>query len=365
MGDVLRPWAGGDHMTSGAFRNIQWTHHLIKRAVTSAGLPIHALDWNRHSGQIAYKRIDIAGYYQKRGLEITVSNWSKLAGQEAGCPILGEALAPHLDGALVIGYEMSKVQIATLESMGVSYIDLVLHPARFAPDILHAMRTNSQRVHDVLRHCHFDSDRLYAAAADIQAKICRLGRTMTTSQDTALILGQVWTDRAVAKPAGGFYKLDEFADQIADTVHQHSAVLYKPHPYERISGETSQITDMFRSITTTEANYYVVLCQPTVSSVYGLNSSCLYEAGFFGRKASYWIKPQYQLNDHLRGDSLGLGDFATLSEVWVDPSFWAAILNGKTSDFSAARSHMTPGRLRKSMNTDWGYSQIDEATIKL
>jgi hypothetical protein len=365
MGDLIRPWKNGDQSVSGAFRNIQWLSHLISHAIRSTGIPVLALDWNRHAANIDYKRFDVASYYQQKGLEISVNNWSTLSNSDKYCPQLVTHLSPHLDGALVIGYEMSKMQIATLEHMGVTYIDLVLHPVRFAHDILHAARTNDPEIHAVLAQCHFDAEVLHEAAGELMAKICRIPQTVKTPMDTAVLLGQVWTDRAVSKPEGGFHKLDDFMDEISAIVNKHAAVIYKPHPYEAVSGDKSQIGQAFKSIATSDLNYYMLLCQPTVTSVYGLNSSGLYEAKFFGRTSQYLIAPQYQFNDDVPGASVALRDFLTLSEIWTQAKFWKKLLKSENLDLSADKNTMTKNKLRASMNTDWGYEKIDKLVVKL
>jgi hypothetical protein len=365
MGDLIRPWKNGDQSVSGAFRNVQWLCHLVTQAIRSADLPVYALDWNRHAANIEYKRFDVADYYQRKGLEISVTNWSALSNSNEHCPELVAQLSLHLDESLVIGYEMSKMQIATLEHMGVTYIDLVLHPVRFAHDILHAARTNDPFIHSVLKACHFDSSVLYEAAGEIMAKICRIPKTVKTPMDTAVLLGQVWTDRAVSKAEGGFYKLDDFMSEVSSIVNKHAAVIYKPHPYEFVSGDKSQICQAFKSIATSDLNYYILLCQPTVTSVYGLNSSGLYEAKFFGRTADYLIDPQYQFNDDMPGDSVDLRDFLTISEIWTKGKFWEKILKNIDFDMVSEKNTMTKNKLRGSMNTDWGYEKIDKLVVQL
>lgn len=365
MGDLIRPWKNGDQSVSGAFRNIQWLCHLISHAIKSTGLPVYALDWNRHANNIEYKRFDVARYYQKKGMEISVNNWSALSNSNQFCPELIAELSQHLDDSLVIGYEMSKMQIATLDQMGLSYIDLVLHPVRFAHDILHAARTNDPMIHEVLAKCHFDSSVIHEAAAELMAKICRIPKTIKTPMDTAILLGQVWTDRAVSKPEGGFYKLDDYLHEISEIVNKHSAVIYKPHPYENVSGDKSQICQAFKSISTTELNYYMLLCQSSVTSVYGLNSSGLYEANYFGRAAKYMIAPQYIFNDEVQGESIELGEFITLSEIWTRSNFWNIIIRGVDSEIIDNKNVMTKNKLRSSMNTDWGYDKIDKLVVQL
>ncbi len=365
MGDLIRPWKNGDQSVSGAFRNIQWLCHLISHAVKSTGLPVYALDWNRHANNIEYKRFDVARYYQKKGMEISVNNWSALSNSNQYCPELIAELIHHLDDSLVIGYEMSKMQIATLNQMGISYIDLVLHPVRFAQDILHAARTNDPAIHEVLARCHFDSSVIHESAGELMAKICRIPKTVKTPMDTAVLLGQVWTDRAVSKPEGGFYKLDDYLHEISEIVNKHAAVIYKPHPYEYVSGDKSQICQVFKSISTTDLNYYMLLCQPSVTSVYGLNSSGLYEANFFGRTAKYMIAPQYVFNDEAQGESIHLGEFVTLSEIWTQSYFWNRIICGAESDLFNQKNNMTKNKLRGSMNTDWGYDKIDKLVVQL
>ena len=364
MGDILRPWRGGDQATSGAFRNVQWLYHIIKAAVRKLNIPVYALDWNRHSIAIDYKLFDIAAYYYCRGMEINVNNWSELAMGKEPCKFLGDQLNRHLSSSLVVGYEMSSLQIETLASMNVLYMDLALHPVRFAPDILHGVRTNSSSLHQKLQFCHLDSSIIYESAANLMSKVSRIAQTLDIPMGTGLIIGQVWTDRAVAKPGGGFYKLDNFFEQIRDIVHSHSAVIYKPHPYEAVSGEKSRFTDVFKTIATTTLNYYMLINQPTISSVWGLNSSGLYEAQFFGKKPNYLIAPQYSWCDDKNGNEIQEGEFLTVGDVWTTSGFWEYLLAAH-KNVSINKDSVVRNRLRSSMNTDWGFDQIDRNIIKL
>jgi hypothetical protein len=365
MGDLLRPWKNGDQSRSGAFRNVQWLYHLVSRSIESCGLPVTVIDWSRNSINIEYSLFDAAEYYQKKELDISIENWSMLANSSEPCDILISKLEAFFDNSLVLGYEMSKMQIASLDKMGVSYVDIVLHPVRFAYDILHGARTNNLEIHNVLQECHFDQEIIYSAASELMAKISRIPKTINLPMDSSLLLGQVWTDRAVSKSSGGFYRLDDFKAEILNIVNSHAAVVYKPHPYEFVSEQNSGISKIFKSIVPSDLNFYILLCQPTVSSVYGLNSSGLYEAKFFKRDYKYLIPPQYLFNDDVLGENIKVNNFVTLSEIWTKPDFWSMIINGKNIDFSSTKNAMTKNKLRGSMNTDWGYDVIDKLVVKL
>jgi len=365
MGDILRPWPAGDQSTSGAFRNIQWTHELIAHAVRACGKEIFALDWSHHSSNIKYKIFRISEYYEAKGLEISQYAWSSLVNSPVSCAELERQFDIVLDGALVVGYEMSKVQIATLEKMGVPYIDLVLHPIRFMQDILHGARTNSLDIHCVLQKCHLDSGIAYESAGQIMAKVARFPKTASAAVDTGLLLGQVWTDRAVSKPDGGFFKLDDFYGAIANIAHRHAGLLYKPHPYESVSGDKSLVCEHIKSIVVNKLNYYVLLAQPTITAVYGLNSSALYEARFFGRKAEYLIPAQYKFNDDVSGTQITLGQFITLADIWTTKSFWAQIFGLPENHPLPDKNLISSNKLRRSMNTDWGFSFIDNLVVEL
>jgi hypothetical protein len=365
MGDVLRPWPKGDHNASGAFRNVQWLYHLIADRIKSLGLPVVAMDWNHHSMGIPYALFDVAKYYDSQGMDISVDHWVRLANRTAPCPALMQMLAAPLEGTLVVGYEMSKVQIASLDAMGVAYIDLVLHPARFAADILHGARTNSPHIHSVLQACHFDSELLHESASEIKAKVARLPKTINASWDTALLLGQVWTDRAVSRAEGGFFKIDDFKKEVLELVDRHAEVIYKPHPYEAISNQKSEIPNAVKSIKVSTINYYMLLCQPMISAVYGLNSSGLYEARFFGKPSVHLIDLQYTFHDNRSGSAIALKEFVTLSEIWLKKGFWESVLFGQGGhQFAHSKDQMTPNKLRRSMNTDWGYEQINQVVAK-
>ena len=364
VGDTLRPWQNGDRYTSGAFRNIQWIYHLLKWIFDEEHIPVSALDWNGYDCSIQYTKFDIAAYYASRELDIDLDSWVKLANSKKSCELLWSQLAKLTQGTLVVGYEMSNIFIETLKNNNVKYIDVALHPIRYMDDILHSIRTNDFVIHQQLIKSRFSSNEYWKKAALVKAKICRYPTTINTPPNTTIILGQVWTDRALSKVDGGFYDLEGYLTDVKRIVNESSAVLYKPHPFEKFSFKSSDIHKIFKSIKTTDVNYYHLLAQPTVTKVCGLNSSGLYEAKYFGRRTEYFIPQQYDLKDDSKINEIEVGDFVTVGNIWTEHGFWMPILyEGAHSDGCYA-TYIKDNELRRSMNTDWGYGYINQLVIK-
>jgi hypothetical protein len=108
----------------------------------------------------------------------------------------------------------------------------------------------------------------------------------------------------------------------------------------------------------------MLINQPTISSVWGLNSSGLYEAQFFGKKSNYLIAPQYLWHDDKNGNEIQEGEFITLGDVWTTSGFWEYLLKAHENT-RLKKDSVIRNRLRSSMNTDWGFDQIDKNIIKL
>ena len=364
VGDTLRPWQKGDRTVSGAFRNIQWLHHLLKWILDELNVEVRVLDWSSQDDTIKYDFFDVAKYYDLNQCEINLENWIKLANQCVPCDKLWGMLQEYTNDALVVGYEMPPVFVETLTSNHIPFIDIALHPIRFMSDILHSIRTNDAIIHQHLIRCRFSTKQYWKSAALIKSKISRYPTTVNTPPGTTVIIGQVWTDRAISKNDGGFHRLENHLAELKEIVFNSGAVLYKPHPMEKISGQVSDICKIFKSIKMTDINYYHLVSQPTVNRVCGLNSSALYEAKYFGRSAKYLINPQYDLKDDEPAEKIQTGEFVTVGNVWTEDYFWNAIMKSEPLPNEDLGSYLKYNELRKSMNTDWGYDTINQLVMK-
>lgn len=376
-GDLMRPFPLGDAWISATSKNIRWLRHVLNPALQSTGLPISMLAWDermqRHEGRcfdapvVASRLIEgSAGdaLNPTRSLEAWAA-WTERRPVDAG---FIEALAPEVEGALVIGYEMPPALIDALQTLGRPFVDVVLHPVRFMPDLIFALRTNVAHWHEMFLRHRLQESAIVQQASLIAAKAAWMAPPESLTPGSALVLGQVGIDRAVVS-GGRFVSLADHLPTLHALCVDHPLVLFKPHPYGVGQDRSAQAVAAFPAIRRTQANFYHLVAQPEIETVVALNSSGLHEARYFGKEARGLIAPLHDF-DALRPPCEPVaGDPVAQTQDWLRSDFWAECLLSEPSrapssptpgvSNSPSLAEQTPNRLRRSMNADWGYGFIE------
>jgi hypothetical protein len=364
-GDLLRPRPSGrGGWDSATGQHISWLWSLIMGPAKLAGCDASMLAWDAGIDSRHGVFFDTPRLYKAAGEELGVDGWARLIGSETfpDSPA-SEMILDHVADALVVGYEMPDAQIATLARAQVPFIDVILHPVRFLDDLVFALRTNVPAIHEVLRQTALSPSRIHQQVALIRAKSTWLGRPEPSlPPGTALIVGQVGTDRALAKKEGGFHDLGEHLARLHQLCADHPKVLFKPHPY--VPGDNTTCRQAIKKLPTiqsTTINFYHLMCQSEVEHVVALNSSCLVEAPYFGKTSEALVPFLYDFdNDAPQGDGLP-GAAVPQMGSWIEPAFWHRVLTGEaTTDSVSPMMPIPANRLRRSMNADWGYSFIEK-----
>lgn len=363
-GDVLRPFQIGSEWESATWKNIRWLHAILKPALQDTGLPLSTLAWDDQALPGVCRYFDTPLVYHQLGTtSLSLEAWAQLARQTKAPPELVEALRDPLGGALVIGYEMPDVLLDALRQLGCPFVDVILHPLRFMPDLVFALRTNVPAYHQALLTHRLPTQAVAQQAGLIQAKAAWMAKPAQLPPGSVLVLGQVANDRAMVKPDGTFASLDEHIDRLHQLCFQYPCVLFKPHPYEAAGTGARAAVVQLPVIIETQANFYHLLAQPEIEGVVALNSSGLFEAKAFGRWSDNLLPFLYDFESDHAPDAGAVGAPIALTPDWIDPGFWHALLSGASARPvvpCAASSAWTPNRLRRSMNADWGYGFIEK-----
>jgi hypothetical protein len=233
--------------------------------------------------------------------------------------------------SLVIGCELPIGVRNRLLTLGIPFIDIILHPLRFLQDNAFGFLT-SMPISIPRTVTDFEISEavqtIHSCTECMSEDQNTLGR-----KNVGLIVGQTEYDRTLFVQ-GKLTNLHTFRKEIKEVSEQHDLVLLKPHPY----ADPAQLTALKSSnIILTDTNVYKLLSQSEITAVYGISSSVLYEAPHFGKKVTFWgekwaegyapVLPSKFLSVHFWRDLLG-----QISKVrgldLVDPSIdsWQAHL---------------------------------------
>lgn len=241
--------------------------------------------------------------------------------------------------AVYIGFELSD----NLKASGVKYLDVRIHPIRFMDDLVIGVESNFC---DVRKFSVNLSDVIFSASL-VSAATSHLPG-VRTEKNTALLVGQTRGDRSVIFKQKE-YSLDDFGPALVDKLESFDLVLYKPHPYGNVYPEFLSMLDHVDIVST---NIYKLLSDQNIKSVFGLSSSVLCEARFFG-KDSQEMLPNWW--DNLTPIS---------SKDFLSFGFWLHVLSGFDcyGDFNDSINIEVPyshSMLRRSCRSFWGYDVLD------
>lgn len=165
------------------------------------------------------------------------------------------------DGLVVWGYEMPVAMMKYLDSEGFCYVNVVIHPARFASDLVFGYKSNTRK-----HLCNFVSRDELQLHADVYSEWVKKNTPdPPPTPSKHMVIGQSRFDRSVLWD-GEFHKVEEFVPNMDMKFlrrHPDEMALYQPEPWEMVS-------------------VYRLLVNGGIRTVEGMNSSVLYEAPFFG-----------------------------------------------------------------------------------
>lgn len=172
--DLLRPFPRGAEWESATWKNTGWLRQILQPALRPLGHVTGTLAWDERIGDAPDRFFDTPALYHRLGMDISPENWARLACSPTAPPALVEALDAALGDALVIGYELPPVMLDALRQLDRPYVDVVLHPWRFLPDLVFALHSNVPHW-----QAAFVAQRLPVAVAEQQAGLLPVSLTPT------------------------------------------------------------------------------------------------------------------------------------------------------------------------------------------
>lgn len=380
-GDLMRPFPSSNGWVSATSKNIRWLRHVLNPALQATGLPISMLAWDermqRHEGR--FFDAPVVASRMRQGLsgkaEDPAASLQAWASWTERIPVHSsfiEALSGAVEGALVIGYEMPPAMIDALQTLGRPFVDVVLHPVRFMPDLVFALRSNVPQWHEIFLQHRLPESAIAQQAALIAAKAAWMPPPEPLTPGCALVLGQVGIDRAVVS-GGRFVSLADHLPALHTLCVEQSQVLFKPHPYGVGQDRSAQAVLAFPAIQTTQSNFYHLVTQPQIEVVVALNSSGLHEARYFGKQVCSLIAPLHDFDAMRPPSEVSPGDPVAQTQDWLSAGFWAELVSRAAQATASNPTRFAPDTqtvlpqipnlLRRSMNADWGYGFIERICV--
>lgn len=357
-GDIFRPFLVNNRWESATWKNVRWLNGIVGTAAGLAGWEVSTVSWDPALTR-DHQDVDVREIYDAMALPLNIDGWCKLTSQPALPTAIESRLLSMFTADLVVGYEMPEPLLRLLNRAGIAVIDVVLHPVRFMDDIIFALRTNRQDIHARLLCHEIQRHEMMRQAGFIKAKAAWMTPPLSLSSGAALLLGQIDTDRAAVDPTTGTLRsLADHAEVLLDLIVRSSTMLFRPHPYQPSDSKSLAFIKRLQSVRQTNANYYQLLAQNEIETVCALNSSGLVEAELFGKEAIWLAPPCY----HFGVDSpqeTRYGAAVAQDGAWYGPAFWDAI-RLKTGLSEEHPVPLSPDRLRRSLNADWGFSAINK-----
>lgn len=357
--DILRPFPARDGWESATWKHVRWLHRMLGRPIEGCGFALSTLAWDDRASPELNDWIDPAELYERLGLPLSLQNWARLCRRRSAPDELVSWLEPVVRDALVIGYELPEILCDALRRLGQPYIDVILHPIRFMPDLVFAFRTNVESFHRVFERFRIPEESIWRQADLIRAKAAWMAAPEAMPPGTALVLGQVGNDRAMVAEDGRFVSLADHVEALHRLCTEHPLVLFKPHPYAVADDPSRAAVEKLPAIRTTTANFYHLLAQPEIELVVALNSSGLFEARYFDC-ATLALQPSlYDFESRGSPTADAAGCPVPLDGSWTRAQFWESVLRGSDAAGPCPASMPEAGLVRRSMNADWGYGFIE------
>ncbi|MBY6127066.1 hypothetical protein [Roseovarius atlanticus] len=353
-GDFLRPSVAGLRPTQ--HENIDWLAKLLRTPVEMAsGLPCETVHWD--NAWVNGARIDsatIEAIYSMFWRRPDIHAWSQIFAAETLPAMIEDMFARFFAGSLVIGFELPPYLTRFCARHGIPFIDCSLSPVRFMDDLLFHLSSGSAAITDALRPYGVSEDLIRLAAGVLSSNAAKANPRPPRPESLLLIL-QTRFDKVVIEN-GGFASLLDHLDRLRDIAAGYRHVLIKEHPLEPQTEIRDALCRALPDAQISDDNFYRLVSHDNLRGVAALSSSCVAEAGYFGKVGHYLI-PDFD------PDNLTPGiEAVCVDDVILTPDFWRDMLGAagcEVSDKDGLRLLSKPNRFRQQLRSAWGYNQID------
>ncbi len=339
-GDFLRP--APDGFSSVTAKDILWLHRLFGSWIRHVSAQPPALvGWGVGSTPAdTLGDDDIAAIYAEHDEPHTVEGWVKLKDSQLPSPHLDALVASRFAQATIIGFELPAILQKALLRNGSQFIDIRLHPAGFADDLLLAFRASAPHIQAKLAAQAIPAQ-LMQRMADLAGAEALFHASFQPSANSLLVMGQS------NNPAA---RLSEFQELICTAAHKHDATIVPAsEPFTLALLQSWGI-----AAEAGDAPLYCLLSHPHVSHVLALDGDRATEAQFFGKHVRALRPPECPLalngNDPAR--------YYCIDGKVFTSTFWSDLLERPSPSFLAIAPR--PNRLRRTRGLPDAATQQDQ-----
>jgi hypothetical protein len=318
-------------------------------------LPIGLLEWDDTSD------FDGSKVYEAMGLTADATGWAELYDSAPNAAAVA-AFAPHVEGALIIGFELPPFVQRVLDRLGVPYVDARWHPLRFLDDIFFGFHSNIEAVVDAMEPYHLTAEEVEIHVGMHQASAIRRQGFDTLSTDfDRLLIGQTPFDSSLIH-AGRIATWDAY-EPVLENLPADSKTGYRPHPFspEPVASLRALLSRHGIGIADSGSDMYRLLATGSMKELISLSSGTLIEAAFFGIPVRRLLPERQAYLPHppkARRTENDQTAYAGVYHAFLSIDFWADILRPVLGETYRNERPLAfrADRLRQINGSYWGYS---------
>lgn len=346
-GDILRLGPAG---RADQWVNIGWMRRLLEPALNLAveGAGIAEMAWVSDVSEF-----DGAMVYAAHGLQPGQDAWAALFDATPNSLALGY-LAEFFDDALVIGFELSPYLRRAFEGLGLTYVDLCIHPIRYLEDLLVYVASNDPRISERLGAFEVTDADLRLRSTFLAGAWRQQGYIAPRRHSAALVCLQTPRDR-VLLDKGRFVSLGDYLPQLQRIRASVDRLYVKPHPLERNEAAIGVLTDHLRGVEWVERNFYEMIARDQIDAVWSLSSGASTEARALGKTGEHLFRDYFQWP----GNRAGGGRPVAVMDDLFWPDFWRQILEPvlPVTPQGGYRRGAVKGTLRRTLGQAWDFAK--------
>ena len=344
-GDILRPSPNGTK--SAQLTNISWLYNILKFPIESNlnnEIKVEMLRWEDDC-------FDAIKFYKLNNMNSSLQSWKNIYYAKEVSKESENYLLSFFENSFVIGFEMPEVFINIFEKYNVKYIDIIIHPIRYLDDLLFGFRTNSKLIFSKLKQYQVNPKEFIVSAGIHKATISRKP-LLNLEKNSALFTGQVEIDKSLIKDEQCLSILD-FKKEFTELTKQYKKVYFKKHPYAKENIDIDKFIKKFDNVEYIDENFYYLLGQDNIDSVYSISSSTVIEAKYWGKKSVFFYKNPFEFVKFSDTD-YSSNKYIAIDQSFITVEFWKDIFNLKQQSIKDNYS-IKQNLLRNSLNNYWGY----------
>jgi len=263
-------------------------------------------------------------------------------------------------GTLLLAYELSEDTRKIINKLGITYIDIWLHPVRYMEDIMFGFYSNHKTIYNNLSKYLLNDEYIYNQATLLKIQNYKgwKRQNLKIQKNAGVFFGQTLEDKAIAKD-GKFLTLLDFKQEIEEFAARHSTIYYIRHPYVKKGDEDIlKYINSHPKIQVSRHTSYPLIADDRVTEIMSISSSLVHEASYFNKTSSFLYKSILNFDNNFEEEG-----YITIFQDFMSNKFWSEILSPviKTKKYE---QHITflnkKDKLRDMLAFYWSYYQVDK-----